>query len=201
MTRTTQEWVGRAAGDWKNAPREMQAADHTFPDWAVPLADDTTVRTLRMAIPDLDEQGLLPPGIHDCSLEEIPRRFGQAQWEGRRHTRRRELLYGQLVAYLDALRGLDFVDATVVDGSFVTAKADPGDVDILVVTSTAYDIRGALRPAEYALVSRRRAKQRWPDLDPFLVRAGSTEYNDWCNEFGRAKEPPGRRKGMLRLHL
>jgi hypothetical protein len=32
-----------------------------------------------MPIPPLDEDGLLPEGIHECSLEEIRARFGSFQ--------------------------------------------------------------------------------------------------------------------------
>lgn len=64
--------------------------------------------------------GLLPPGIHEATWEEFVARFG---WTPHRLT----LLAG-LKAALDALRAAGCRRA-YVDGSFVTAKEEPGDFD------------------------------------------------------------------------
>jgi len=73
-----------------------------------------------MSIPDLDPNGLLPPGIHDTSLDEIRERFG--------FTLRRIRLLGGLQRALQNLAGAG-VDVVFLDGSFVTRKRQPGDVD------------------------------------------------------------------------
>jgi hypothetical protein len=64
--------------------------------------------------------GLLPSGIHEATWEEFVARFG---WTPYRLT----LLAG-LKAALDALRRAG-CRRTYIDGSFVTAKPDPGDFD------------------------------------------------------------------------
>lgn len=64
--------------------------------------------------------GLLPAGIHEATWEEFVARFG---WTPHRLT----LLAG-LKAALDALR-LAGCRRAYVDGSFVTAKEEPGDFD------------------------------------------------------------------------
>jgi hypothetical protein len=64
--------------------------------------------------------GLLPSGIHDATWEELVARFG---WTPRRLT----LLAG-LKAALNALR-LAGCRRAYIDGSFVTAKEEPGDFD------------------------------------------------------------------------
>ena len=72
-------------------------------------------------IPPFSAAGTLPPGIHDAEdWSEVVRRFGGT-------VRRAELL-GKLRLGLNSLRdaGCPWV---LLDGSFVTSKPDPNDVD------------------------------------------------------------------------
>jgi hypothetical protein len=72
-------------------------------------------------IPDLTASGVLPPGIHDAEdWSEVVRRFGD--------TPERAALIAKLRQGLDNLRdaGCPWV---LLDGSFVTSKPDPNDVD------------------------------------------------------------------------
>lgn len=71
-------------------------------------------------IPEFDECGNLPPGIHRATWTEIVTRYATS-------SRRRDLLDG----LLDALRSLKTAGCGVayLDGSFVTAKEHPGDFD------------------------------------------------------------------------
>jgi hypothetical protein len=71
-------------------------------------------------IPECDDRGNLPPGIHYASWTEIVTRYATS-------TRRRELLD----ELLDALRSLKVAGCgtAYLDGSFVTAKEHPGDFD------------------------------------------------------------------------
>lgn len=71
-------------------------------------------------IPRLNERGNLPPGIHEADWNEMEARFGGT-------ARRAELLAGLREALL-ALRDAGCRTA-YVDGSFVTAKEEPGDFD------------------------------------------------------------------------
>ncbi|MBA3809584.1 MAG: hypothetical protein H0X28_14515 [Solirubrobacterales bacterium] len=71
-------------------------------------------------IPEFDERGNLPPGIHNATWTEIVTRYATS-------AHRRDLLDG----ILDALRSLRSAGCATVylDGSFVTAKARPNDFD------------------------------------------------------------------------
>src|SRR5688572_29461683 len=64
--------------------------------------------------------GVLPPGIHEATWEDLVARFG---W-----TPHRLSLLAGLKAALDALR-LAGCQRAYIDGSFVTAKPDPADFD------------------------------------------------------------------------
>jgi hypothetical protein len=73
-----------------------------------------------VTIPPFSNSGNLPEGIHDASWDEIVDRFGTNE-------RRRALLEG-LRRALDSLREGGCRRA-YLDGSFVTAKDEPGDFD------------------------------------------------------------------------
>jgi hypothetical protein len=72
-------------------------------------------------IPPLDPAtGLLPPGIPAASWDELATRFGQSA--------HRQALVAGLRRALDLLRAAG-CSRVYIDGSFVTAKAAPGDFD------------------------------------------------------------------------
>jgi hypothetical protein len=68
---------------------------------------------------------MLPIGLYDASLQEIRRTFGF-------NSRRRVLVDG-LERYLRLWDQHQVLESAIVDGSFVTDKAAPGDIDLLVV--------------------------------------------------------------------
>ncbi len=71
-------------------------------------------------IPEFNERGNLPPGIHHATWNEVVTRYATS-------IRRRELLDG----LLDALRSLKGAECATayLDGSLVTSKDHPGDFD------------------------------------------------------------------------
>jgi hypothetical protein len=72
-------------------------------------------------IPAFTEDGILPPGVHVATWDEIVARFGT--------NRHREKLLVGLKAALDQLR-LAGCRRAFLDGSFVSNKARPGDYDL-----------------------------------------------------------------------
>jgi hypothetical protein len=73
-----------------------------------------------VVLPDFDESGNLPAGIHNCSWDELAERFG-------RNAHRRQLLAGLRQA-ITTLKAAGCVTA-YIDGSFITAKEFPADFD------------------------------------------------------------------------
>src|SRR6266508_4338534 len=73
-----------------------------------------------VTVPPFSDSGSLPEGVHDATWDEIVERFGTTE-------RRRELLEG-LRRALESLRDAGCRRA-YLDGSFVTAKEEPGDFD------------------------------------------------------------------------
>jgi hypothetical protein len=76
-----------------------------------------------MPIPELNDRGLLPDGVHDASLAELLDRFGRFQG-----TNRREVLGARLAAFIEEIRGSGLVVFVIVDGRFTTSKAQPSDI-------------------------------------------------------------------------
>ena len=70
--------------------------------------------------PDFDENGNLPPGVYEVSLQDIGIRF---TW-----TDRRKKLFEGLKLAIDNLTKAN-VKKVWIDGSFVTSKDDPNDID------------------------------------------------------------------------
>jgi hypothetical protein len=152
-----------------------------------------------MPIPNVDEHGLLPNAIHDCTIEEIGERFGNDRWVNDKLRCCRSELYAKFCEYATEVRRLGFVQAILVDGSFVTDKAEPGDIDLALVLPASHDFGQDLRPFEYNLVSKRVVKQRRFPFDLFVVAEGSTGYDTVVKLFHDVKNRPGMFKGFLRV--
>ena len=100
-------------------------------------------------LPEFDIDGDLPPGIHHATLDELEQRLGRFVVSDRRII----LLAGfkQLLA-MAASAGI--VDRLVVGGSFVTAKPEPNDIDVVIILSMDVDFE-ALTPSQYTVTDRR----------------------------------------------
>lgn len=82
-----------------------------------------------MPIPDFDQNGLLPAGVFDCTVEKIRNRFG---WNDHRKG-----LFNDLASFINNELRPNFSDPWYCDGSFVTDKDMPADTDVVL------DLRGA----------------------------------------------------------
>ena len=76
-------------------------------------------------IPDFNEHGYLPPGIHSATLEEIEASFG-------RESELRQVQMESLRWLVDLARRAG-VRRIVLNGSFVTATLEPNDVDCVLL--------------------------------------------------------------------
>jgi len=146
-----------------------------------------------MPIPELNENGFLPEGIHEASIEEVRERFGRFQ-----RTDRRPALFTKLSTYLAEVRASGLVVAVILDGSFVTAKGEPSDIDLILVMRPDHDDRADLRPFEYNAVAKHVVRRRYR-FDVVRAREGSDEYEQAVRFFQLAKGPSGLRKGVIKV--
>jgi hypothetical protein len=79
-----------------------------------------------MALPEFDSHGDLASGIHRASLEEVLARFGHG-------TPRRQLVTARLLRVHELASRTRKLERFIIFGSYVTAKPDPNDVDIILV--------------------------------------------------------------------
>lgn len=148
-----------------------------------------------MAIPALNTDGLLPEGIHSCGFDEIKARFGRFQ-----DSDQRPQLFGRLEELMAELRKSSLIVALVVNGSFVTAKAAPNDVDVLIVLKSGHDWRAELPLADYALLSHSRFRKSF-GFDVLVAVDGSELYWKYVRFYSQSRELPLAIKGVLRIEL
>ena len=138
---------------------------------------------------------MLPRCVFDCSLDQLKVRFGIFQGNDRRPR-----LVERLAELVVAMQQCGLFDALLIDGSFVTAKPAPNDIDLVAVLRPGHDFERDLPMSEYALVSRNLLRRRF-GFDVLLAESDSPLYHTYVEFFSRVREAPGLRKGMLRLRL
>jgi hypothetical protein len=124
-----------------------------------------------------DQHGNLPPGIHRMSVESVVEMFGSGSPERRVEIR-------ELVQFIEwaKIRG---VRRILVNGSFVTRKRCPNDVDLVVLPDfeTGLEVNSA----------------DWPFLQ-ILIAADDEDFAQWARrDFGTDRR--GRAKGVVEVIL
>jgi len=151
-------------------------------------------------IPQL-ENGVLPEGIHDCTLKECQDVFGNFT----RSDRRLRLTHA-LATYVGDAAASGIAVAVLIDGSYVTAKLEPNDIDLILVLRADFDPAIELRPMEYNVQSKRAVKKRYGfDVLPAIL--GSETYEEYVRLFSQVRmDDPDLTtsqtvKGLLRIEL
>jgi hypothetical protein len=133
-------------------------------------------------LPRFDEHGNLPPGIHLASVEEVVERFGSGSAE-------REVEIRELVELIDWARRHS-VRRVIINGSFVTSKQRPNDVDLVVLPGAGAGNENVAIEFEPA---------GWPFLQ-ILVAADDEDLERWAtSDFATDRE--GRGKGVVEVIL
>ena len=156
-----------------------------------------------MPIPPLTHEGILPEGVHDCTLTEVGEAFGVSDPQ-------RQRLWAAFPVFLDWARRLPGATFVWIDGSFVTDKVDPGDIDVIL--ETLLDSAEALPFVLTVMAERAHQKQHhgvdalpsWPGIAP-LTDLGLPVVEAFQRlRPGDAKARyllPDAKKGILRVQL
>jgi hypothetical protein len=145
--------------------------------------------------------GVLPEGVHFCTIEDVNEKFGRFQ-----RSDRRIKLTEKLRDLEDQARKSGIVAALIIDGSYVTGKEEPGDIDLIVALRTDFDVAAELRPFEYNIQSKRMIRQQYR-FDVRVAVDASDLYHEairfFCNVRLEDQEQAGypARKGLLRIEL
>ena len=141
-------------------------------------------------IPEFRDDGYLPEGLFIASETEITFRFGSA-------SRRRRRLVMRVRQWIELARA---VRATklLIDGSFVTAKLDPNDVDAVILLPMDFESQieqdsDAASQLEEMLLTRR--------PEEIFAAEDDTDWNEWVEFFSRTRESDVRRKGLVEVEL
>jgi Family of unknown function (DUF6932) len=148
-----------------------------------------------MTIPACDARGFLLEGVYDATLEEILDRFGQF-----RSNDHRVKLGERLAGYVASAASTGLLEEIYVDGSFVSDKETPSDIDLILTLKRGHDFTATLSPFDYGVLSSRRVKARFK-FDVAVFPHGSLALEGYVNFFQDVKGMPGERKGILRLRL
>ncbi len=144
-----------------------------------------------MPIPAFDGRGNLPVGEHDATLDEVEKRFGTTR-------RRRELFVNlrMIVGLLDVRA----VDGIWIDGSFVTHKHRPSDIDMVFLPSPGEnpDNWGLLSEARHYDVKRLYGIDLWLYSSYEIVNTGFGRIRMPIKDFF-CRDRDDHRKGIVRL--
>lgn len=141
-------------------------------------------------IPEFNAQGLLPEGIHSATWEEVTGRFGGNE-------RRRQLLRG----LSEALNLLSVAGCrrVYIDGSFVTSKERPNDIDV------CWDISGvdadALDPVFFEFENGRAAQKARFGAEFFPAQVPEGITGKAFLKFFQVDTETGEPKGIIELFL
>ena len=86
-----------------------------------------------MALPNLNDAGELPIGIHQVTIDEVIAQFGSG-------TLQREIVTARLQRIYQIAKGTGNLQQLIIFGSYITAKRKPNDVDVVIVFSDDFDL-------------------------------------------------------------
>jgi hypothetical protein len=149
-----------------------------------------------MPIPKLRKDGWLPVGIHDCTIEEIEKHFGRFK-----RTDRRIQLFDKLVDLVRNAWQTGFVKEFFIDGSFTSAKDEPGDIDLIIVldSKTYLDPKNELTFADELALDKERLRKRYK-FDVYSDVESTEDYHVHLDTYQKIRDT-NVRKGILRLRL
>jgi hypothetical protein len=140
-------------------------------------------------IPAFRPDGYLPEGVHLASEGEVTFHFGSTS------PRRRRLAL-RIRRWIELARAIG-ASRLLIDGSFVTEKLDPNDVDAVILLPADFheQIRSGLEAAlelEEMLLTRR--------PEELFGAEDQTDWDEWVHFFSRTREFDGRLKGLVEIN-
>jgi uncharacterized protein DUF6932 len=141
-------------------------------------------------IPGFRPDGYLPVGLHPATEAEAAFRFGSS-------TPRRRRLVLRLRRWLELARETR-ARRFLLDGSFVTAKAEPNDIDAVVLLAHDFEQQVA-SGLDSAIELETMLVVRHPE--EIFAAEDVQDWEEWIEFFSRTREPDGRRKGLVEIEL
>jgi predicted nucleotidyltransferase len=145
-----------------------------------------------MVLPELTAEGELPPGVHVADWQEFQSRFCVS-------SPRRKWLSGRFRTLVELAATSGKLRRVFVWGSFVTAKAAPKDIDILLIMGEDFEVERIAAQAQ-AVFDSVRAKLLF-ESDVFWARAsiGDEVLDLWLDTYQISRS--FRKRGIVELEL
>jgi hypothetical protein len=86
-----------------------------------------------MPLPQLNHAGELPAGVHQATMDEVLAQFGSG-------TAQRQAVTARLRRIYQLARATRKLERLILFGSYITAKPDPNDGDIILVMRDDFDV-------------------------------------------------------------
>mgnify|MGYP003393828916 CR=1 FL=1 len=86
-----------------------------------------------MPLPQLNSAGELPAGVHQATMTELLTQFGSG-------TPQRQAVTARLCRIYALAHATGKLERLVVFGSYITAKAAPNDIDVVLVMRNDFDV-------------------------------------------------------------
>jgi hypothetical protein len=142
-------------------------------------------------LPPFTKEGYLPPGIYEIDLDELQERFAYTIW--------RKELFKNLVRLINDLKSIN-CKAIYVDGSFVTNKRIPGDMDICWDnTNLDYDEVEAIMPILFDFTDMRRNQQLIYKADIFPAFEFEGSSGVYFIDFFQKDKATNNPKGIIKI--
>ncbi len=141
-------------------------------------------------IPEFRDDGFLPEGLHKALESEVLFRFGTS-------TRQRKRLAIRLRRWIELARAINAI-RLLVDGSFVTAKSEPNDIDAVMQISPNFR-EMVEEQTESALELEMMFLTRQPQ--EIFAAEDDNDWTAWVEFFSRTRTTEGTRKGLIEIEL
>jgi hypothetical protein len=137
--------------------------------------------------------GTLPPSIHEATLDEIESRFVTNY--------RRKDLYEHLLILIDDLKKIG-CKMIFIDGSFVTNKTFPGDID-LCWDNRGFDLDDVKRkmPILFDFSNGRYLQKKKYKADIFPAYIIESDSGIYFLDFFQKDKNTGNQKGIIKLKI
>lgn len=147
-----------------------------------------------MPIPNFNQHGVLPEGIYVCTLKEIRERFCSIDDKEIRCT-----LFKKLESYVKELKKYNIPCELIVDGSFVTNKIEPSDIDLLIAVPFDWEPKECENDC-FMLINDDYVKIKY-NFNLFSTFIDTDSFDSTIDFYKQVKEKPGIIKGLLRVVL
>jgi hypothetical protein len=142
-----------------------------------------------VSLPEFSESGNLPAGEYECTWKELEASFGTSF--------KRKSLLQELHYVVNNLTSFG-VETLYIDGSFVTSKDRPRDVEVVYMVPKGADNSqwGLFSPVQHDLLKRMRHIDLWPYPSPQRIRFRDMTILEFFSQ-----DRDGSAKGIVLLNL